>query len=51
MGINMKFKYDCLNNHLSRLEGEYAYQIPEQQAFVDSCVERKFILDTSRPNH
>jgi len=47
----MKFKYDCFNNRLSRLEDKYAYEIPEQQAFVDTHGERKFVLDTDCPNH
>ena len=47
----MKFKYDCFNNRLWKLEGEHSYEIPEQQAFVDSYGERKFVLDTNQPNH
>ena len=47
----MKFKYDCFNNRLSRLEDEYAYEISEQQAFIGSYGEQGFVLDTNRPNH
>lgn len=47
----MKFKYDCFNNHLSKIEDGYTYEIPEQQVFVDSYGERKFVLDTNQPNH
>lgn len=47
----MKFKYDCFNNRLSKIEGGYACEISEQQAFVGSYGERKFVLDTNQPNH
>jgi hypothetical protein len=47
----MKFKYDCFNNRLSKIEGERVYEVSEQQAFVDSYGERKFVLDTNQPNH
>ena len=47
----MKFKYDCFNNRLWKLEDKYAYEIPEQQVFVDSYGERKFVLDANLPNH
>jgi len=47
----MKFKYDCFNNHLWRFEDEYSYEVSEQNSFVDSYGERKFVLDTSHPNH
>jgi hypothetical protein len=47
----MKFKYDCFNNRLSRLEDEYAYEISEQQAFVGSYGDQGFVLDTNCPNH
>lgn len=47
----MKFRYDCFNNRLSRLEDGHAFEISEQQVFVDSYGERKFVLDTNQPNH
>lgn len=47
----MKFKYDCFNNLLWKLEDGYAHEISERQAFVDSYGERKFVLDTNLPNH
>ena len=47
----MKFRYDCFNNRLSKIEGEYSHEISEQQAFVDTHGERKFVLDTDCPNH
>jgi hypothetical protein len=47
----MKFKYDCFNNRLWKFKDEYASEIPEQQAFVDTHGERKFVLDTDCPNH
>ena len=47
----MKFKYDCFNNRLSRLEGGYAYEVSEEQSFIGSYGERGFILDSNQPNH
>jgi hypothetical protein len=47
----MKFKYDCFNNRLSRLEGEYAYEVSEEKSFIGSYGERGFVLDTNNPNH
>lgn len=47
----MKFKYDCFNNCLSRLEGDYAYEVSEEQSFIGPYGERSFILDLNRPNH
>jgi len=47
----MKFKYDYFNNCLSKLEGNYAYGISEEQSFIGSYRERGFILDSNQPNH
>ena len=47
----MRFKYSFFNNRLSKLEGEYAYEISEEQSFIGSYGERVFILDTNCPNH
>jgi hypothetical protein len=47
----MKFKYDCFNNRLSRLENGYAYEILEEQSFIGSYGEQGFVLDTNRPDH
>ena len=47
----MKFKYDCFNNRLSRLEDKYAYEVSEEQSFIGSYGERGFVLDSNQPNH
>jgi hypothetical protein len=47
----MRFKYDCFNNRLSRLEDGYAREISEQQGFVSSYGEQGFVLGTNQPNH
>lgn len=47
----MKFKYDCFNNRLSRLEGEYSYEVSEEQSFIGSYGEQGFVLDFNQPNH
>lgn len=49
--VTYKFKYDCLNNCLSRLEDEYAYEVSEEQSFIGSYEERGFVLDSRQPNH
>ena len=46
-----KFKFDLLNNRLWKLKNEYAYEIPEEQAFATSRGEQGFILDSNQPNH
>lgn len=47
----MKFKYDYLNNRFWRLEGEYSYQIPEENQFIDRYGGQGFVLDINQPNH
>jgi hypothetical protein len=47
----MKFRYDYLNNRLSRLEDGYAYEVSEEQSFIGSYGEQGFVLDTNCPNH
>jgi len=47
----MKFRYDCFNNRLSRLEGEYTYEISEEQSFVGSYGDQGFVLDSNQPSH
>ena len=47
----MKFKYDYLNNRFWRIEGEYSYQISEENQFIDRYGGRGFVLDTNQPNH
>jgi len=47
----MKFKYSFFNNRLSRLEGEYAYEVSEEQSFIGSYGEQGFVLDSNQPSH
>lgn len=47
----MKFRYDFFNNRLSKLEGEYAYEVSEEQSFIGSYGEQGFVLDYNQPNH
>lgn len=47
----MKFKFDCLNNRLWSLDGEYAYETLEENVFTTPYGEQGFILDSEQPNH
>ena len=47
----MKFKYDYLNNRFWKLKDEYAYEISEEQSFIDSYGERGFVLNPNQPDH
>ena len=47
----MKFKFDYLNNRLWKVEGEYNYEISEQQTFTTPYGGQGFVLDSEQPNH
>ena len=47
----MRFKYDYLNNRFWKLEGEYAYEVSEEQSFIGSYGGRGFVLYSSQPSH
>ena len=47
----MKFKFDYLNNRLWKVEGEYNYEISEQQTFTTPYGGQDFVLDSEQPNH
>ena len=51
MNNTIKFKYDCFNNRLWKLENEYAYEVSDEQSFINSYGDQGFVLDTNQPNH
>lgn len=48
---SLKFKFDCANNRFWRVESEYSYEMPEEQAFVTQYGGQSFLFDPNQPDH